>query len=401
MKLNTIPQLLSVISLSLPFCLYAPNSALADISGVSNGSSPQVVGSQTPGNKGNPVIHGITKEASAQVEVPQIPSAEDYAVAKSELPMVDSLPASAFDNNVQLSPFTQVISDDGQKPRLRYRGKATTLFNPSLLSQLAQTQDLELVPQAAGGSGLQFTSSKVFPQAADTTYPLSATGKVWFTANGVWKVCSGSMVKPGVVVTAGHCVHSGNNANSGWYANFQFAPGYRTGSAPYGIWTNWAFANTTGTWFSGGGTVPNDADYAVIVFNKNASGRRIGDYTGWLGWQYPNMIGRHVTVLGYPNNLDSGSVNHRVDSNVNQGGGNTGVFGSDMTGGSSGGGIILNLRQDYTGLTAGWEHNPNRLVSVVSYGATNTSLMRQGGSQFDSRFQTLLNNTCTSYPWAC
>ncbi|CAA9890092.1 conserved exported hypothetical protein [Candidatus Methylobacter favarea] len=378
MKFNKNTTLTSAIGISLSFLVFTSDLSFAD-------------------------VEGITSEKSSQVEMIQMPNPEDYATAKSEMPMVDSLPDSAFDNNVLQSGSMQVVSGEGHEPRIKYRGKATTLFNPILFPQdsQAQEQDSQAIPQAAGGSGLQFTSSKVFPQASDTAYPLSTTGKIWFTINGFWKVCSGSMVKPGIVVTAGHCVHSGNNASSGWYSNFQFAPAYRSGSAPYGIWRNWAFANTTGTWYSGGGSVPNDADYAVIVFNKNASGRRIGDYTGWLGWQYPSMIGHHITTLGYPNNLDGGSVNHRVDSNVNQGGGNTGVFGSDMTGGSSGGAIVLNLRQEYTGVASGWEHNPNRLVSVVSYGATDTSLMRQGGSQFDSRFQTLLNNTCSRYPWAC
>lgn len=344
-------------------------------------------------------VDGITNNTAVQAMTALTPTAEDYATAKSELPLVDSLPTSAFDNNVPQAVPMEVVGANGHAPRVKYKGKVEKLFEPTLFPQL---QEAQVAPQSVGTGGIQFTSSSVFPQAADITYPISPTGKLWYTKpDGSWWVCSGSMVKPGIVVTAGHCVHSGNDSSTGWYSNFTFVPAHRSGSAPYGTWSNWAFANTTSPWYSGGGGVPNAADYAIVVFNKNDSGYRIGDYTGWLGWQYPNMIGRHVTAIGYPGNLDSGNINHRVDSNVNQGSKNTGLYGSDMGGGSSGGGIVLNLRQDYTGVPIGWEHNPNRLVSVVSYGYDDPAVMVQGGSQFDSRFQTLLNNTCATYAWAC
>lgn len=344
-------------------------------------------------------VNGIKNTPAYQSKTQLIASPMDYAMARSVLPQVSALPASAFDNNVSQLNLS-VVGADGHAPSVDYKGYPTQLVDPSAL-KTAQRSLGPLVPSAVGGGGIQFTSSAVFPAAADTAYPQSATGKLWFTINGSWYICSGTMIKPGIVVTAGHCVHSGNGAATGWYANWQFAPGYRNGSAPYGVWTSWAFANTTGTWYSGGGGVPNDADYAVIVFNKNASGYRIGDYTGWLGWQYPSLMGKHVSVMGYPANLDSGLVNHRIDSAVNQGGGNTGVWGSDMTGGSSGGGVIFNFGAGYSGAPTGWEFNPNRLVSVVSYGYTDTSVKVQGGSQLDSRWQTLIDSTCASYSWAC
>ena len=346
-------------------------------------------------------VAGLKNDPAYQGKTQLTASATDYATAKGVLPLVSSLPASAFDNNALPMGLITTVGEDGHGPLVAYKGGAAQLVDSNTLEQMRGNPDGQPAPDAVGGGGLQFTSSQVFPPAADTFYPWSTTGKLWFTINGAWYICSGTMVKPAIVVTAGHCVHSGNGTSSGWYANWQFVPAYRSGAAPYGIWTNWAFANTTGTWYSGGGGVPNDADYAVIVFGRNAAGYRIGDYTGWMGWQYPNLIGRHVTVLGYPANLDSGVINHRVDGAVNQGSGYTGVWGSDMTGGSSGGSVVFNFRVGYSGSPSGWEFNEDRIVSVVSYGHTDTSMMVQGGSQFDSRFQTLLNNTCASFPWAC
>jgi hypothetical protein len=159
---------------------------------------------------------------------------------------------------------------------------------------------------------------------------------------------------------------------------------------------------TTNQWLAGGGSVPNGGDYALIVFNKNASGYRIGDYTGWLGYQFPALVGKHVTVLGYPGNLDSGAVNHRVDAQTTSGSLGTGLFGSDMGGGSSGGAIVLNFRTNYASSTAApADSGENRLVSVVSYGPVANGPMYQGGSVFDSRLTTMLSNMCSSHAWAC
>jgi V8-like Glu-specific endopeptidase len=114
------------------------------------------------------------------------------------------------------------------------------------------------------------------------------------------------------------------------------------------------------------------------------------------------MIGRHLTVLGYPANLDNGTQMHRVDSMVNNGGSNNGLWGSDMTGGSSGGPVILNFRQDYTGLSSSTQDNgANRATSVVSWGYTAPGPQVQGGSQFNATFATMFNQTCSAYGWAC
>lgn len=322
----------------------------------------------------------------------------DYRNARSPMPGVRSLPPSAFDYNAafragQAEPEAGEVGGRGGADA---RGLAVRLFDPA--PDQLRTEGPN--PNAVGTQGLQFTSSRVDPSATDTTYPFRTVGKLWFTdPSGAWFVCSGSMIKPGIVATAGHCVASGSGQ---WYSNFQFIPSYRNGSAPYGTWTSWASATTTGTWFSGGGGVPNAGDYALIVFNRNASGYRIGDYTGWLGWQYPSLVGKHVTVLGYPQNLDSGAIKHRVDAQTTSGSNSTGLWGSDMRGGSSGGPVVLNFRVDYSASSsAPQDDGSNRLVSVVSYGPVAEGPMYQGGTIFSSTFQTLLNNMCTSYSWAC
>lgn len=219
-------------------------------------------------------------------------------------------------------------------------------------------------------------------------------------------MCTGSMIKPGIVVTAGHCVHSGNGAASGWHNSYQFIPGYRkvgsVATAPYGVWSSYQSVATSSAWYSGGGGVPNARDYAVIVFNRNASGLRIGNYTGWLGYGSGGMIGNHITAIGYPGNLDLGGQAHRTDSMATSVGGNNGSWGSDMEGGSSGGPVVLNWRVDYTNSSAAPSQNAGNIVtSVVSWGYVSTAPKVQGASVFDATFMSMVAGRCTAYPWAC
>lgn len=353
---------------------------------------------------------GIVVMPAGTAALGQARSAPDFRGAQSVLPMGVPLPAKAFDFNAAAAvgnqrPVAGQAGHSGQN--MKADGLARRLVEATPDDEVNELiglprRGIDISPNAVGTQGLHFTSSQVFPSQADTTYPTRATGKLWFqkvVGSASWFVCSASMVKPGIVATAGHCVSSGTGQ---WYGNFQFVPGYRSGIAPYGVWTSWATATTTAQWFSGGGGVPNGGDYALIVFNKNSSGYRIGDYTGWLGWQYPALVGRHVSVLGYPNNLDGGAINHRIDAQTTSGANNTGLWGSDMTGGSSGGGVVLNLRKDYTSSTPlPTDNGDNRLVSVVSYGPIATGPKYQGGSIFDVRFSDMLTSMCTSHAWAC
>jgi V8-like Glu-specific endopeptidase len=272
---------------------------------------------------------------------------------------------------------------------------------------LAPASDHEMAPEAVGTGKIPFTSTRTYPRQQDRVYPSSAVGKLFFKdAAGNTYLCTASVLRPGVVLTAGHCVHRGSGGSAGFYNSFTFVPGYsRVGATevrPFGTWSNWLHVTTTAAWGNGGGTVPNVGDWALLVFNTDGAGRRVGDYTGTLGFQYPALIGRHMTVLGYPANLDGGTQMHRVDSMVNNGGTNNGLWGSDMTGGSSGGPVVLNFRQDYAGISSATQDNAaNRVTSVVSWGYTAAGVQVQGGSQLNDDFVNLYNTTCSNYRWAC
>ena len=330
-------------------------------------------------------------------------TAADRAAAKTLLPRVSHLPDAVFDYNAAVA---QGAAAQGQRQAGQRGGaNADHLFQIERVAPSIDDEDVS--PQAVGTGALQFTSSRVSTKALDKTYPVRTVGKLYFKIGTAGYQCTASVIKPGVVLTAGHCVHSGNGSATGWYNSFEFIPGYRkigaTITKPYGSWTSWASAYTTTSWYSGGGGVPNVGDWALIVFNKNSSNRRVGDYTGWLGWGYPYLIGKHTTVLGYPSNLDLGGQLHRIDSmGTNYGSLNTGTWGGDMEGGSSGGPTVLNWQVAYTNSsTAPSENWSNMATSVVSWGYISTAPKVQGGSQFNSVFSSMLTSACTAYAWAC
>jgi len=249
----------------------------------------------------------------------------------------------------------------------------------------------------AGSLGAHYTSSRIIPLTADTAYPYSTVGKLYYTVPGKGDYqCSAAVIRPRVIVTAGHCVHSGKSS-PGFHTNFLFIPSFRDGAAPYGAWT-WERVWTTQTWTTSGGKVPNSADYAVIVLRDrpvNGVTRRIGDVTGWLGYQTNSLMPNHVTMLGYPVNLDYGTKMHQVHAGMFRAtSSNCAEAGSDMTGGSSGGPWVQNFGVPASGQVGGAKPGMNRIVGVTSYGHTNPAPRAAGSSVLDSRFVGLINNAC-------
>ncbi|KTD06838.1 trypsin-like serine peptidase [Legionella jamestowniensis] len=247
-----------------------------------------------------------------------------------------------------------------------------------------------------GISGANFSSSRLVPITADLVYPYRTVGRLFFTVPGQGNfTCSAAVVKQRLILTAGHCVHSGTNA--GYFTNFLFIPAYRSGKAPLRSWS-WSYVLTTSAWATGRGIVPNAADYAMIeVKDQVISGttRRLGSVTGILGWKTNALNSNHVHLLGYPCNLDSCQLMHQVTSQSFRGVTPNNVeYGSDMRGGSSGGPWVQNFGIASSGQTGGLNPARNAIVGVTSYGYVDSRIMLQGSSILDSRFVSLLNTMC-------
>lgn len=269
-------------------------------------------------------------------------------------------------------------------------------------------------PMQAGRSSHPFTTARADAASikVTTSYPFSAAGRLFFNINGGTYVCSASLIKRGLMVTAAHCV-AGFGTNK-TYAGHAFVPAYSSGSAPFGVWAaskifvSASYLNGTSS-CSVKGIVCSD-DVAVIVLNPQ-SGTYPGTKTGWLGYGYDGAgytnASAMITQIGYPVALDGGALMERTDSlgYVDSVNAKNTVIGSQMTGGSSGGPWMVNYGIAPTassGAPFGNSATANMVIGVTSWGYTDVSIKEQGASPFTSaNIGALVSTACTAVPAAC
>ena len=330
-------------------------------------------------------------------------TAERFKAAKP-LPFPAMHPGAAREEPARAAPQGSQQSSDARPPSTFMEVAPQRLHMPTPSG--ARTSDtLDVEPQASGTLATPFTSSRVFPiftgasagLSADRAYPHVTVGKLFFSIGTTPYVCSASVIQRRVVATAGHCVHSGTAA--GFHRNWVFVPAFRDGLAPLRQW-NWRFVVTTPTWIGGGGGVPNAADYAMIEFADQAMTTggplvKLGNVTGWLGWQTLSLAGNHTSKLGYPCNLDSCQKMQNVTSTAFRATApNNFEYGSDARGGSSGGPWVQNFAVMSVGGATGTNTAQNRVVGITSYGYTSLDPKVQGSSILDSRWVQLWNTMC-------
>ena len=198
-------------------------------------------------------------------------------------------------------------------------GGQTPTFVPL---QRAEPGD-DFTPDEYGTSNHVFTTSRVdltgTGTAVSARYPYRAAGKLYFNIGSGTFVCSASLIKRGVIVTAAHCVTAFGGA---WYSNWRFVPALAGTSAPYGTWS-WAqvvvltsYKNGTDSCAVRGIVCRNDI---AVIRLAPQSGAFPGTRTGWLGYGW-NGYGFNtvnlalINQLGYPVSHDSGNRMQRTDS---------------------------------------------------------------------------------------
>jgi hypothetical protein len=224
-------------------------------------------------------------------------------------------------------------------------------------------------PGGGGGGGATDWSRYAVPLSGGAyTAENRTNGKVFFTLAGTNYVCSGTAVdaSPGVnlVWTAGHCVTDGPGQDA---TNFMFVPGYYKGQEPNGRWAFTVLDSTPGWEAQGASRFRYDVGAARVVNTANSS----ATFAGTIGTRPivfgQNPTGKRLVSYGYPAaGKFNGSQQYACASPFRRWDGTALLdpmqISCDMTGGSSGGGWILDSNANSVG-DAG-----EPLVSVNSYG---------------------------------
>ena len=266
-------------------------------------------------------------------------------------------------------------------------------------------------PLSVSRIGAVYTQNRVLePRRAMQLHPYRQIGKLFYRdpRTGDAFVCSGAAIQLTLVATAGHCVF---NAEGRYFnTSFLFVPGYARGFAPNGVWAARG-GLVTPEWARGGGRVPNAADFAILWmhgldrrngaacnnFAANPNCLAIGEVTGWFGWRTNTVHRTHVTVIGYPGNLDNGLAPQETHAQPFQLlEPNTVVFGSGMGPGSSGGPYMADFGRAAAGQ---FPERRNRLVGIMSFG--NLEARFSGTSILNASFTDMVNQLCDVGPDVC
>ena len=322
-------------------------------------------------------------------------------------------------------------------------------------------------PSAFGTSSLRwpFTVSRVAVQQLGTSNavvrtpvtsrPFRLTGKLWArfdAASGLspgWYVCTASLIKKSLLVSAAHCVHNYGHGNAGFAKEVLWYPANVADSLaatePFGefVGRKWyvptTYKNGNDTCEAGAIGVVCNNDISVIVLNHrggvHASTTLGGTYAySWNGYGFTppspafgNSEVAAITQLGYPVAFDQGRQMERTDSFGKYISG-TGTnnkqlkniqLGSPQTGGSSGGPWLVNFGTTPAISSAaklGSEAGRNTVMATTSWGFIAVGVGVQGASFFGQNAEfpngnyggrgagnigALVNTACTAFPTYC
>ncbi len=186
----------------------------------------------------------------------------------------------------------QLVSYDVATGRITYHEALKA--DPNVHQGQVEGEDgaVEYPPASEQGVQEDFTDLSIISDPSP--HPWRVNVKTFQTfPNGQSFVCSGTLIDPSHVLTAGHCVFRASRG--GWVSSMRVVPAYDNGAQPYGD----AVATQLHSWT--GWTQDEDFDDDIGVIDLN---RPIGALTGWHGYGYNDDPGFYTGNTfhnpGYP-----------------------------------------------------------------------------------------------------
>lgn len=128
-------------------------------------------------------------------------------------------------------------------------------------------------------------------KVSDTTvYPYRVIAYLSMQFGADWYRCTGWIVGPRLVVTAGHCVYEpASDGGRGWATQVYVYPGKSGSNAPYGSRKKYRLFSVTG-WKDSGNS---NYDYGAIQTDGE-------EFTNWFGYRSASSYPSTYTIAGYP-----------------------------------------------------------------------------------------------------
>lgn len=262
------------------------------------------------------VLFGCTEnsfDSNEQTEYDRLMAGFDKPFVKVEGAVAE------FDNSPTMVPYNELtFGDDAalvSSPEARLAAETSIAVNRrgEIFRRELTEEDLELFRTAVKKELSKLTNPTKDPMimegdmdrsvigtdirtlvTATTSFPYRAAGRIGLG-------CTGTMIGPRHVLTAGHCVY--NIDNDQWYSNLDFSPGQNGYSYPYGT-ISWSNAVTTSGWTQ---SHSRDYDYAMIILSQD-----IGNTVGTMDFSSTgiSLVGSTININGYPADKSFGTMWH-------------------------------------------------------------------------------------------
>ena len=292
---------------------------------------------------------GLTPAIGAELSVQEsesmlapLPPDDPRAQVDPSLKNVPEASAPAMQTDVKLSrrKARQAVSHDlasgettPERTRIRTpRGKSS----PEAVGAAAQDDAVpgERLPDIGIDGKVIWGADDRVRITPTTSYPWRAQTKLFSRfPNGLTYGCSGTLINPKYVLTAGHCVF--DSTKGGWANRIEVVPGYDNGYRPYGsAYATWLRSVTA--WTS---SADPSYDYALITLD-----RAIGNTVGWFGYgsfSDSTIYSGAANVSGYPGDKCGAACQYYDSDPFSSLTSNTVHYLTDTYAGQSGSGVYI------------------------------------------------------------